>query len=177
MMISAYIVSQILVGIAAVFDVLSFQFRDRKRILACLAVSSALIAGHFFLIGNVTAGLCTILSATRFTVAYFSKRRSWIWVFSLVATLVLVSTYQSPINLLPFLGAILGAIGSFHGSDKVLRLCAMVGTAGWIIHNMLIGSPAAVALESLFLACNVFGFWRFYLRGTYSALDGRTGEQ
>ena len=78
--------------------------------------------------------------------------------------------------ILPFLGAILGAIGSFHGSDKVLRLCAMVSTAGWVIHNTWIGSPAAVALESLFLASNFFGFWRFYLRGTYSALDGAKGE-
>ncbi len=109
--------------------------------------------------------------------AYLSKRRSWIWVFSVVATLVLISTYQSPVNFLPFLGAILGAIGSFHGSDKVLRLCAMVGTAGWVIHNALIGSPAAVALESLFLASNLVGFWRFYLRGTNSALDVKRGEQ
>jgi hypothetical protein len=177
LMISSFAVSQILVGFAATFDVLSFQFRDRGQILACLAVSSALVACHFFILGNQTAGLCTLLSATRFVVAYFSKRRGWIWVFSLAATLVLIFTYESPLNFLPFLGAILGAVGSFHGTDKVLRVCAMVGTVGWVIHNAVIGSPAAFGLEALFLASNLLGFWRFYLRGTNSALDARKGEQ
>ncbi|MBH0041641.1 YgjV family protein [Pseudoalteromonas sp. SWXJZ10B] len=38
----------------------------------------------------------------------------------------------------------------------------VVGTSLWISHNMLVGSPIAVLMESLFMASNLVGLYRFY---------------
>ena len=143
-MISIFAISQTLVAVAAMFDLVSFQFKERRSILLCLGASSILVASHFFLLSNSTAGGCTLLTGVRFLVAYFSKARRWAWGFAISALLILGMTYQSPLNFLPFLAAVLGTFGSFAGSDKTLRICVMAATSLWVAHNALIGSPACL---------------------------------
>jgi len=35
-----------------------------------------------------------------------------------------------------------------------------LGACTWICHNIMVGSPVAVAMELAFLASNLLGFWR-----------------
>ncbi|MEJ2893378.1 YgjV family protein, partial [Pseudoalteromonas sp. B5MOD-1] len=35
-------------------------------------------------------------------------------------------------------------------------------TIGWIVHNILVFSPLAVVMETVFLISNLVGLWRFY---------------
>ena len=51
MELSAYTLSQILIGIAFCFDLASFQFREKKRVLLCLCLACLLISAHFWLLG------------------------------------------------------------------------------------------------------------------------------
>ena len=44
-MMSLFLWSQLVVSLALLLDLLSFQLRERRRILACLALSCALNAG------------------------------------------------------------------------------------------------------------------------------------
>lgn len=163
-MLSSFAISQILVVVAACFDIASFQYRSRKAILACLAISSILIGSHFFLLAKVTAGSCSLLTAARFLIAYRSSNRIWMWFFLAVVTAVFAITYEAPLNILPFVGSMMGTIGSFQHNDKTLRRCVMFATSAWLLHNLLIWSPAAFALESAFLASNLVGYWRYYIR-------------
>jgi len=163
-MSSAFVLSQILVGIAAICDLISFQCKKRESILLWLAISSTLISSHFFLLGNFTAGGCSLITSFRMLTAYFSKARWWIVVFSALSILVFGLTYQNSINMLPLMASILGVFGVFQSSDKVLRKCIMAATLTWVIHNALIGSPAAFLLEAMFLAGNLIGYWRFHWR-------------
>ena len=62
-----FALSQLLAGIAIGFDLLSFQFKERRQIIACLIVSCLLIATHFALLGLWTAmglGLLAVGVAT-----------------------------------------------------------------------------------------------------------------
>ena len=45
-----FILSQILIGIAICFDLISFQLKERGKILGCLLVSCTLIGIHFALL-------------------------------------------------------------------------------------------------------------------------------
>lgn len=159
-----FVLSQMLVAMAFVCDIVSFQFRDRKTILACLVASTGLSSAHYFLLLSPSAGCLMLLAAARFSVAYLSKHRWWMWFFMGVATVVLFVTYRVPANLVAFFASVLMTFASFQDSDKTLRLWMMGGTTAWLIHNILIGSPAAVILEAFFLGSNLFGFWRFYLK-------------
>ena len=98
-------------------------------------------------------------SRARFSVAYLSKHRWWMWFFMGLATGVLFLTYRVPANLVAFHASVLMTFASCQDGDKTLRLWMMVGATAWLT-NILISSPTAVRLEMCFLGSNLFGFWR-----------------
>jgi len=161
---SPFLLSQILVGVAFICDLVSFQFRDRRSILACLIAATSLLAAHYFLLDNPSAGFLMLVGVLRFSVAYFSKDPRWIWVFVGIALCVLLATYQTLVNGLAFVALVLVSIASFQATDKKLRVWMMSGTSVWLLHNILIGSPAAVILEAFLLGSNLTGYWRYYLK-------------
>src|SRR3989344_2314459 len=68
-MITAFILSQILAGLAFLLDMVSFQFKKREQILLPLVFSASLISVHFFLLDQITASLIVFLSAVRMFLA------------------------------------------------------------------------------------------------------------
>jgi len=161
---NAFLISQILIGIAFITDFLSFQFKDRKKILLLLFISVILIASHYFLLGKTTAGALTMISLLRFSIAYFSTRKIWMFLILGLSVLMFIFTYTEPSSFFSFLGLALATIGAFQEKDKNLRLVMMCGTSLIIIYDILIFSPMAVALESAFLISNFIGYYRFYVK-------------
>lgn len=51
---SAFLLSQILIGIAFIGDIASFQFKKRQVTLALFAFSAYLISTHYFLLDQTT---------------------------------------------------------------------------------------------------------------------------
>nr|WP_321465265.1 YgjV family protein [uncultured Desulfobulbus sp.] len=161
---SSFVLSQILVAVAIGFDLLSFQFKHRRRIIACLCCSCLLIAIHFCLLGLWTAMGLALLAAVRMVASYFTTSKAVMLLFVAASLVVAVTTYQGLLSLLSCLGAVFGTIGSFCREDRQLRLVMMGATSLWLIHNILAGTPTAVLMEALFLGSNFLGFYRFYGR-------------
>lgn len=61
-----FVLSQMLVAMAFVCDIVSFQFPDRKTILACLVASTGLSSAHYFLLLSPSAGCLMLLAAQGF---------------------------------------------------------------------------------------------------------------
>ena len=163
-MIDNFIASQILVGIALLTDFISFQFKDRKKIVLLLCVSAALISAHYFLLERNTAGVLVFISIIRFITAYFSTRK--ILMFAIIGLNILgfIFTYPSFLSVIILLALILVTIGVFQKEDKLLRILIMIGTIFMITYDVLIFSPMAIFLESFFLVSNLLGYYRFYIR-------------
>ncbi len=161
---SHFFISQILIGIAIFFDILSFQFKERKKIVACLLVSCTLISIHFMLLDHWTAACLGLLAAIRFTTSLFStsKRVMGFFVFATIAIAAL--SYEGLLSILACAGGCFGTAASFCKEDKQLRQLMLVGTSLWIIHNYLAGSPAAVLMEAIFIGSNLVGYFRYYIR-------------
>jgi len=163
-LISSFALSQILIGIAVFFDILSFQFKERKKIVSCLLVSCSLIAVHFMLLGHWTAVCLGILAAMRFAASLFSTSKR-LMAFFVVATVVLSAlSYEGLLSILACTGGCFGTVASFCKEDKRLRQLMLVGTSLWIVHNYLAGSPAAVLMEAIFIGSNLVGYFRYYIR-------------
>lgn len=128
--------------------------------LLCWFLSAALNASHFVVLGQLAAGLFVGVTAIRFLVAAYYPKPILMGLFLLLSTLLLWLTYQSPLQLLPFLAAIVGTIGSFQQKVLLVRTCMAIGACAWICHNALVGSPVAVLMELAFLTSNVVGFLR-----------------
>lgn len=168
---TTFVLSQVLVGIAIVFDIISFQCKERRQIVACLMISCLLISCHFALLGYTTAAALGIVAAIRFFTGLFTTSK-WAMAAFITASLVLSAvTYTGLLSILSGMGSVLGTTGTFCKNDKHLRLLMLIGTALWLVHNFLAKSPAAVLMECLFIGSNLVGYYRFYIRPKRLALS------
>jgi hypothetical protein len=146
------------------FDFLSFQFKDRKKTMLCLVVSSCFIATHYLLLNQLSSGVIVYFSAVRFLVAYFSTNKKRLFLFIGLNTISLFFTYNAPIDLLLYIGVSFVIIGNFQEDNKLMRKLMMCGTALAVLYNILIPSPMGALNEAIFLTSNFIGYRRFYIR-------------
>ncbi len=161
---SSFILSQILIGFAICCDLLSFQFKDRKKILVVLLVSCLLIGIHFILLEQWTAAALAVVAALRFLVSLKTTSKRTMAAFMILAVIITAATYSGLLSLLTCCGSLFGTVACFSKQDKRLRQLMLVGTSLWLLNNILIGSPMAVLMESLFICSNLLGYYRFYIR-------------
>lgn len=161
---SPFILSQILIGFAICCDLLSFQFKDRKKILGVLLVSCMLIGIHFMLLGQWTAAALAVVAALRFLVSLKTTSKRTMAGFMVLAVVITLVTYAGPLSLLTCCGSLFGTAACFSTHDKRLRQLMLIGTSLWLTNNILVGSPMAVLMEALFICSNLFGYYRFYIR-------------
>ena len=160
-----FLLSQLCIALAMCFDAMTFQFRLRRHVVYCLVCANVLIGAHFGLLGHWTALLMMVLAATRNLVSLRGPSRRLMWVFVSLTVAAVAATWAGPLSLLGGAAALLPNFAMFSRSDKRMRVLIMASTLIWIAHNAAIGSPMAVLMEVLFLAGNLVGYYRFYLRG------------
>lgn len=161
---NAFWISQGLIGLALCSDVISYQMKKREHVLCFFVISTILISVHLWLLDEIIGALLVALAAVRFTTNIFTTDQRLMWLFLLTGAGITIWQYQSPVDVLAFFATIFFTLAGFRKTDKALRLTMMGGTSIWIIYNLLIFSPAAVALESIFLLSNIVGYYRFYIR-------------
>lgn len=159
---SPFALSQLLVAIAIVFDLISFQFKNKQNIVACLCVSALLISSHFYLLEQWTAAALMMLAAIRYFVTIFSHSKRVMLIFLCTGSLVSLLTFTGLLSFISFLASSIQTRAAFCQNDQHLRLVMIVGTSVWLLNNALVGSPAGVLMETLFIASNLLGYYRYY---------------
>ena len=160
---NTFIISQILVGIAIGFDLLSFQLRKRTHIVLCLSIAGIFISTHFILLEKWTAGILMLIAVSRYITSYFTTSKMVMAFFVSASLISAYFTFQGLLSILSGLGSIFQTFGAFSINDRRLRQLMIVGTLFWLCHNFLAQSPVAVLMEVLFLSSNLIGYYRFYL--------------
>ncbi|MBL0622646.1 YgjV family protein [Aeromonas veronii] len=161
-MMSLFLWSQLVVSLALLLDLLSFQLRERRRILACLALSCVLNAGHFALLGQWSAASLLLLASVRFLVSIWLVHRILMWLFMGLACAAALATYQGLLSWIGLLATLLQTRAAFCPDDRQLRRRMLLGTLCWLGNNLLVGSPVAALMEGLFLVSNLVGYYRHY---------------
>ena len=161
---SVFMISQLLVGVALIFDLLSFQFKNRKYILLSIAAACFFMAAHFMLLDHWTAACLMWLSTFRYFVSGYTTSKKWMYFFLIATVIGTAWTYSGYISFVSFGATFVLTLAAFCETDKRLREVSFLGVSLWIIHNILVGSPSAIALESLFLMSNAVGYYRYYIR-------------
>ena len=162
--VSPFVLSQTLVAVAICFDLLSFQFKERSRIIACLVISCTLISIHFALLGHWTATGLGLLATVRFLSSLFTTSKRVMAIFMLASVAIMIFTFNGLLSILSGSGSLFGTAGTFCRDDRRLRQLMLIGTGLWLIHNILAGTPMAVLMEILFITSNLVGYYRFYLK-------------
>lgn len=155
-----FVISQSLAALAFTSGIIAFQQHQRSAMLKFWFVSALLNACHFAVLAQYQAALFVGLTSIRFLVAAISPRQRWMYVFLALSSALFIVSYSSALNVLPFIAAVVGTIGSFQKSVVLVRIMMAIGASAWIVHNILIGSPVAVLMEVAFLSSNLVGYLR-----------------
>ena len=144
----------LLTGMAA------FQLRERRHILRGWFVAAAFAAAHFFVLGSIEAGMLVAVTALRMLISSFSTDKRLMWLFLLLSVAGFAWTYESPVSLLALAATLIGTVGAFHGTENAVRYSMMGTEVLWTIHNVIVWSPVAIAMEVLFFSSNLIGLLR-----------------
>lgn len=164
LILNSFVLSQIFVGIAICFDLLSFQLKKRTHIVLCLSVAGVFISTHFILLEKWTAAILMMIAVIRYVSSYFSTSNKLMALFVSVSIATTAITFEGYLSIFSCLGSVFQTLGAFKSDDKKLRQFMIIGTLFWLCHNYLAGSPVAVLMEILFLSSNLIGYYRFYFR-------------
>jgi len=163
--VTPFVLSQILVAIAICFDLMSFQFKERKKIVTCLFFAGTLISSHFILLEQWTAASLMLIATVRYLASVFSTSAKLKYLFcgaSIISTSV---TYTGLVSVVSCVASLFQTVAAFNKDDRRLRELMIIGTALWLIHNYMVGSPTAVVMEVLFISSNLIGYYRYYIKG------------
>ena len=141
---SAFTLSQVLIGVTFFLDFAAFQFKQQRHVLLCLALAASLIGLHFLLLQVYTGAVLGFLASARFVTAMFSSSRKPYALFMGLVLLTGLLTWSGLLTALATLGALLSTTAAFAPADKDFRRIMMLASLVWIVHNVLAGTPAAV---------------------------------
>ncbi|MFS1418784.1 YgjV family protein, partial [Vibrio splendidus] len=97
---SDFYLSQVLVAIAICFDLLSFQFKERKKIVTCLFFAGVLISSHFILLEQWTAASLMTIATIRYLTSVFSTSSKFKYLFCSMSVVATVVTYSGLTSIL-----------------------------------------------------------------------------
>ncbi len=159
-----FIISQILVFIAIITDFISFQVKDRKKVLLWLTLSCILVTIHYFLLWKINAWFLLVISTLSFLVSLFSYNKKWISVFFVLYLIPILFNYKEISDILLFIAVYIMLIAKFQKDDKKIRIWIMIGCLFTITYNIIIFTPMWVLLECIFLWSNIIWYWKHYIK-------------
>lgn len=140
---TAYWLAQGVGVIAFLIGITTFFNRDERRFKLQLALYSAVIGGHFFLMGATPAGMSAELNALR-TVISLRTRSLWVMTLFIVLTLTLgLVKLHHAIELLPIIGTVASTWALFRCTGLTTRCVMWCSTACWVTHNFTGGPQTA----------------------------------
>jgi len=163
---NAFWISQILVFVAMITDIISWQCKKREIILVWLAISTLLIGTHFILLEAYVGAVMIYIATIRFITSIFSTNPRLVWLYHLLVLVGGFFTIKSGMGIIALVANLVFNYASFRPTDKRLRQWMMLGTSIWIVYNILIFTPMGIFIETVFLLSNVVGYYRYYIRKT-----------
>jgi hypothetical protein len=161
---SSFVLSQIIIAIALLFDVSSFQFKERRHLIFTQFLAALLISAHFFVLDRHTAGAMFALSGVRLVISLRWQADRLRNLFLSLSIAVSWLTYSGHLSVIGCTGNLLMTAGSFAHSNARMRLLMISGSSVWLIHNILAWTPVGIFMEVVFLTSGVIGYHRFVER-------------
>ncbi len=169
------IIAQSIGIIAMLFNILSYQSKQQRWVIALQLCGGALFSVNYLFLGAKVGGLLNILAAVRAIIFLFKdklKADRLPWLFGFVSLYVAVyilnftlfgkepTLYNLVIEMLPVIGMTALNIGFRLKNASDVRRCGLVSSPAWLIYNIASGSWGAIACEVLTLGSIFLGILR-----------------
>ena len=164
------IIAQIIGVIAMLFNILSYQGKQPKTVIALQLCGATFFAVNFLLLGAAVGGILNILAAIRALIFFFRdkfKADRIYWLIAFIASYISVyilnftvfgkepTAFNLIIEILPVIGMLALNIGFLLKDSAKIRKCGLISSPAWLIYNIVAGSWGAIICE-LFTLISIF---------------------
>lgn len=164
------IIAECIGACAFIATVISYQCKERKKILLLQLLSTSCWVVHFALLGawsgsvlNAVGALRCIVFASRGEDNRAGKIADWIgWIPIFIGMTILstIFTWDGWMSLLPFCGMILTTFALRAPTAKLVRMISLPNDPMWLIYNALSGSISGVITEVCIIISIIVGMLR-----------------
>ena len=159
------IVAQIVGLVGIVCSLLSFQQKERKRVMLFQMTASALFCIQLFMVGAITGGCVDSISFVR-TAIFSQNDKKWasspIWLGVFIVAMIVtgIFTWQNAWSILPIIGSILSTIALWMKKSGHIRIISLFVGPCWLIYNLVHGAYTGALNEVLAMTSIVIGIVR-----------------
>ena len=169
------IIAQIIGIFAMLFNILSYQCKQQKAVIAMQLVGGFLFAVNFLMLGALVGGILNIIAVMRAILFLFKdklKADRLPWLFGFVASYIAVyilnftlfgkepTAFNLMIELLPVIGMTALNIGFRMKDAGDIRKWGLVSSPAWLVYNVVVVSVGAIICEALTLISIFMGMFR-----------------
>lgn len=136
------IISQIVGFFAVAIFLLSYQQKERKKIIVYNVVSRVLYIVQYLLLGAYEGAVLDILGAVSSTVATkkdspFLRKHLRLAVVGIDLVIVAIGLllYESPLSLLPIVGILFHTTAFWISDERIIRWVSLLGSPFWFVYN------------------------------------------
>jgi len=157
---NAFSIAQSFGYLAFILGVSSFLQKNDRHFKLYMAAECIAYVAHFYLLGNPTAAISSLISATRSVLSLYT-RSPWV-----AAAVVVVNLGMGAFlahywwNWLPPVASCVGTLALFLLHGRKMRIAMLLGTSLWVANNIITGSIGGTALEVVILIVNTITIWR-----------------
>lgn len=161
--------------LAMILNIISFQCKNQKGIIALQLFGGALFSVNYFMLGATVGGMLNIIGTLRAIVYLFKEKLKAdrigfliAFVISYIAIYVLnfavfgkeATPFNLIIEILPVIGMTALNIGYRLKRAADVRRCAIISSPCWLTYNIVAGSWGAIASEILTFSSIIIGILR-----------------
>ena len=165
------ILGQIVSIVGMALTILSFQLKTRKQILLFQSLGSSLWLLSYLLLGTWAGVYINGFFIVRNVIFYFRKDKKWaqsiVWLPIMVVASIGAGAlgYQTPWDLLPIIGAVIGTFSMYMSNENMLRLLKLGESPCWLVYNCSIPNIGGIICELCSLTSLVVGLIRYRKMG------------
>ena len=161
--------------VAMLFNILSYQQKNSRGVIAMQLFGGALFSVSYIMLGVYVGGLLNILAALRGIV--YSKRekfkansRIWIYLFISLFVLSYILTFTvfgkpftvgaAILELLPVLAMVCVTVSFYVNKAAFIRKMGLISTPCWLIYNICNFTIGAIICDSVSICSIIVGMLR-----------------
>ena len=174
------VIAQVLGILALLAMVLSYQQKERKRLLWFQLVSTAIYGVHYYLIGAVTMVAMSGINIARSFV--FSKNdtkwgrsRIWLYLFLAITLVSGIWTWEGPLSLLVMAATLLLIVALYSENLAFMRKVFLILPFLYIAYNVVKRSWGGIGNDVFCLVSALIAIWRFDIKK--KADEEKTGQE
>ena len=169
------IIAQIFGIVAMIFNILSYQGKSQRTVIALQLLGASLFTVNYLLLGATVGGILNIIAAIRAVVFIFKDKLGadrLIWFIFFIASYVSVyvlnftlfgkepTAFNLIIEVLPVIGMLALNIGYRLKNSANIRKLGLISSPAWLIYNIVAGSWGAIICEVFTLVSILVGMLR-----------------